>query len=122
LVTFCSEVVWGPKNFPLGSQIQRHVWGLRHVPIERKHHNAANEHLDLIALIERAENGAPRACVKWTAPSSGQLVGPPEAGGGGHFPCVDRQTASFDTHRSPWPVMALACGSLHTAVTFVPNG
>jgi hypothetical protein len=21
-----------------------------------------------------------------------------------------------------WPVMALACGSLHTAVTFVPNG
>jgi hypothetical protein len=32
-------------------------------------HNAANEYL---GLIERAENGAPRACANWTAPSSGQ--------------------------------------------------
>ena len=32
-------------------------------------HNAANEYL---GLVERAENGAPRACANWTAPSSGQ--------------------------------------------------
>jgi hypothetical protein len=32
-------------------------------------HNAANEYM---GLIERAENGAPRACANWTAPSSGQ--------------------------------------------------
>jgi hypothetical protein len=32
-------------------------------------HNAANEYL---GLIERVENGAPRACANWTAPSSGQ--------------------------------------------------
>jgi hypothetical protein len=32
-------------------------------------HNAANEYL---GLIERAENGAPRSCANWTAPSSGQ--------------------------------------------------
>jgi hypothetical protein len=34
-----------------------------------EYHNAANEYL---GLIERAENGAPRACANWTAPSSGQ--------------------------------------------------
>jgi hypothetical protein len=32
-------------------------------------HNAANEYL---GLTERAENGPPRACANWTAPSSGQ--------------------------------------------------
>ena len=32
-------------------------------------HKTANEYL---GLIERAENGAPRACANWTAPSSGQ--------------------------------------------------
>ena len=37
----------------------------QHAPL----HNAANEYL---GLIERAENGAPRACANWTAPSSGQ--------------------------------------------------
>ena len=28
----------------------------------------------------------------------------------------------FSKYNIIWPVMALACGSLHTAVTFVPNG
>ena len=35
----------------------------------RSTHKTANEYL---GLIERAENGAPRACANWTAPSSGQ--------------------------------------------------
>ena len=43
-------------------------------------HNAANEYL---GLIERAENGAPRACANWTAPSSGQWA--PRRPGGGSF-------------------------------------
>jgi hypothetical protein len=37
----CRLSVWGPKIFPLGSQIQRHVQSSRHVPIERKHSNDA---------------------------------------------------------------------------------
>jgi hypothetical protein len=28
----------------------------------------------------------------------------------------------FSKYKIIWPVMALACGSLHTVVTFVPNG
>jgi hypothetical protein len=32
-------------------------------------HKTANEYL---GLIERAENGPPRACANWTGPSSGQ--------------------------------------------------
>jgi hypothetical protein len=28
----------------------------------------------------------------------------------------------FSMYKIIWPVMALACGSLHTVVTFVPNG
>jgi hypothetical protein len=62
--------------------------------VETLHHKTANVYL---GLIERAENGAPPQglCqldrpLKWP-------VGSPEAGGG-LFPCVDRQTASFDTH------------------------
>ena len=42
------------------------VVGPHHVAVT---HNAANEYL---GLIERAENGPPRACANWTAPSSGQ--------------------------------------------------
>jgi hypothetical protein len=52
-------------------------------------HKAANEHL---GLVERAESGSPGACarpLKWPV---GSLAG------GGLFPCVDRQTAPFDTH------------------------
>jgi hypothetical protein len=37
----CRLSVWGPKNFSLGSQIQRHVRSSRHVPIERKYSNDA---------------------------------------------------------------------------------
>ena len=36
LHTFCSEVFWDPKIFPLGSQNRRHVQSSRHVLIERK--------------------------------------------------------------------------------------
>jgi hypothetical protein len=33
------------------------------------YHKTANEYL---GLIERAENGSPRACANWTGPSRGQ--------------------------------------------------
>ena len=47
--TFCSEVVWGPKIFPLGPQTRRHVRSSRHVLIERKaESNAGGLHLLLI--------------------------------------------------------------------------
>ena len=36
LAAFCSEVVWGPKIFPLGPQNRRPVRSSRHVLIERK--------------------------------------------------------------------------------------
>jgi hypothetical protein len=50
-----------------------------HVPFG---HNAANEYM---GLIERAENGGPRACANWIALSSGQQPPPRSglAGGGG---------------------------------------
>ena len=49
LHTFCSEVVWGPKNFPLVPQNRRHVRSSRHVLIERKaKSNAGGLHLLLI--------------------------------------------------------------------------
>jgi hypothetical protein len=41
LQTFCSEVVWGPKLFPLGPQNRRRVRSSRHVLLERKHSNDA---------------------------------------------------------------------------------
>jgi hypothetical protein len=66
-------------------------------------HNAANEYL---GLIERAENGAPRACTpNWTAPSAKWPVGEPGGRGRGGGPCVDRQTAyccrTPGDHRAP---------------------
>jgi hypothetical protein len=36
LESFCSEVVWGPKLFPLGPQNRRPVRSSRHVLVERK--------------------------------------------------------------------------------------
>jgi hypothetical protein len=51
LPTFCSEVVWGPKNFPPGSRNRRHVRSSRHVLIERKaKSNAGGLHLLLIIM------------------------------------------------------------------------
>jgi hypothetical protein len=43
-------------------------------------HNAANEYL---GLIERAENGGPRACANWTTHPLKWPVGSSEAGGAG---------------------------------------
>ena len=47
-------------------------------------------------------------------------ITPPERGPlfCGHFAAL----LKFSKYNIIWPVMALACGSLHTAVTFVPNG
>jgi hypothetical protein len=55
-------------------------------------------------------------CIRWAcatgfSPERGPLVC-------GHFAAL----LKFFKYNIIWPVMALACGSLHTAVTFVPNG
>jgi hypothetical protein len=58
----CRLPVWGPKIFPLGSQIQRHVRSSRHVPIERKHSNDARG-LNMLRILIRARTAATPGCV-----------------------------------------------------------
>jgi hypothetical protein len=53
-------------KWPLNGSRSRTAPGLG-TPMDE--HNAASEYL---GLIERAENGGPRACANWTAPSSSQ--------------------------------------------------
>ena len=62
LESFCSEVVWGPKIFPLGPQNRRPVRSSRHVLIERKHSSDARGAW-LCCLLIRARKVAALGCV-----------------------------------------------------------
>jgi hypothetical protein len=68
----CRLSARGPKFFPFGSQIQRHVRSSRHVPIERKH--TTTREAWVCCLLIRARTAATLGCVMvaglqqlWTA-------------------------------------------------------
>jgi hypothetical protein len=70
--------------------------------------------------------GCPCSCITGghgdTKCATGATGFSPPGGGAyafwGHFAAL----LKFSKYKIIWPVMALACGSLHTVVTFVPNG
>ena len=67
----------------------------------------------LVAAASSETRGGPRESTRngITPPRTGPLFC-------GHFAAL----LKFSKYNIIWPVMALACGSLHTVVTFVPNG